>query len=83
MPSNGSEKHVISSRDGTSIAYWQSGEGPPLLLVHGATGGDLLGQRRAVADDEQPVPRLLQVPGHRPAHDPEPDECESLRHDAD
>jgi pimeloyl-ACP methyl ester carboxylesterase len=24
------------SRDGTEIAYWTSGEGPPLLLVHGA-----------------------------------------------
>lgn len=28
--------HVISS-DGTPIAVWQSGSGPPLLLVHGAT----------------------------------------------
>ena len=27
----------ITSRDGTPIAYWLSGEGPPLLLVHGAT----------------------------------------------
>lgn len=25
------------SRDGTEIAYWTSGDGPPLLLVHGAT----------------------------------------------
>ena len=24
------------SRDGTQIAYWTSGEGPPLVLVHGA-----------------------------------------------
>jgi pimeloyl-ACP methyl ester carboxylesterase len=26
------------SRDGTEIAYWTSGEGPPLLLVHGTAG---------------------------------------------
>jgi pimeloyl-ACP methyl ester carboxylesterase len=25
----------ITSKDGTLIAYWQSGEGPPLVLVHG------------------------------------------------
>jgi pimeloyl-ACP methyl ester carboxylesterase len=29
--------HTVTSADGTRIAYWQSGEGPPLLLVHGAT----------------------------------------------
>lgn len=29
--------HVISSSDGTRIAFWQSGAGPPLLLVHGTT----------------------------------------------
>jgi pimeloyl-ACP methyl ester carboxylesterase len=28
---------TVTSRDGTSIAYWRSGSGPPLLLVHGAT----------------------------------------------
>ena len=27
----------ITSWDGTAIAVWQSGSGPPLLLVHGAT----------------------------------------------
>ena len=27
---------TVHSRDGTSIAYWRSGAGPPLLLVHGA-----------------------------------------------
>ena len=26
----------VVSRDGTEIAYWTSGEGPPLVLVHGA-----------------------------------------------
>lgn len=25
----------VSSRDGTEIGYWSSGEGPPLVLVHG------------------------------------------------
>jgi len=28
----------IRSKDGTSIAYWHSGVGTPLLLVHGTTG---------------------------------------------
>lgn len=27
----------VVSRDGTGIAWWTSGEGPPLVLVHGAT----------------------------------------------
>jgi pimeloyl-ACP methyl ester carboxylesterase len=27
----------VTSRDGTEIAYWSSGEGPPLLMVHGVT----------------------------------------------
>jgi pimeloyl-ACP methyl ester carboxylesterase len=27
-----------TSRDGTEIAYWTSGDGPPLLLVHGTSG---------------------------------------------
>jgi pimeloyl-ACP methyl ester carboxylesterase len=26
----------VTSRDGTSIGYWTSGDGPPLVLVHGA-----------------------------------------------
>lgn len=28
---------TVRSRDGTSIAFWRSGSGPPLVLVHGAT----------------------------------------------
>ena len=28
----------VTSRDGTEIAYWTSGDGPPLVLVHGAAG---------------------------------------------
>jgi pimeloyl-ACP methyl ester carboxylesterase len=27
--------HTVTSRDGTPIALWRSGTGPPLLLVHG------------------------------------------------
>jgi predicted esterase len=27
----------VVSRDGTEIAYWTSGDGPPLVLVHGTT----------------------------------------------
>jgi pimeloyl-ACP methyl ester carboxylesterase len=28
---------TVTSRDTTRIAFWRSGEGPPLVLVHGAT----------------------------------------------
>lgn len=28
---------TVTSRDGTPIAFWRTGQGPPLLLVHGAT----------------------------------------------
>jgi pimeloyl-ACP methyl ester carboxylesterase len=33
---DGWETGSIESADGTRIAYWRSGSGPPLLLVHGA-----------------------------------------------
>lgn len=28
---------TVASKDGTRIAFWRSGEGPPLLLVHGGS----------------------------------------------
>lgn len=28
---------TVDSRDGTKIGYWTSGQGPPLVLVHGMT----------------------------------------------
>lgn len=34
---DGAPHHAVS-RDGTEIAYWTSGAGPPLLLVHGVLG---------------------------------------------
>jgi hypothetical protein len=36
MKHNDETRHTrVSSRDGTAIAFYTSGEGPPLLLVHG------------------------------------------------
>ena len=32
---------TVRSADGTAIAYWTSGDGPPLLLVHGTTADHL------------------------------------------
>lgn len=43
----------VTSRDGTEIACWTSGEGPPLVVVHGVAGcrsagrADSAGTRRA------------------------------------
>jgi len=37
---NGAGESIVKrvvSRDGTEIAYWTSGDGPPLVLVHGTT----------------------------------------------
>lgn len=36
MASNAPGERSVVSRDGTQIAYWTSGDGPPLVLVHGA-----------------------------------------------
>jgi pimeloyl-ACP methyl ester carboxylesterase len=33
---------IIRSKDGTPIAYWHSGRGDPLLLVHGTIGDHLI-----------------------------------------
>ena len=30
-------KQSVTSEDGTPISYWRSGQGPPLVLVHGTT----------------------------------------------
>jgi pimeloyl-ACP methyl ester carboxylesterase len=35
--SRNQEPELVASRDGTPIAVWRSGEGTPLVLVHGAT----------------------------------------------
>lgn len=36
MPTDTQIKTSVVSRDGTEIAYWTSGDGPPLVLVHGS-----------------------------------------------
>lgn len=36
MPIHEAVKTSVVSRDGTEIVYWTSGDGPPLVLVHGA-----------------------------------------------
>ncbi|MEF8812582.1 MAG: alpha/beta fold hydrolase [Halovenus sp.] len=35
---SGSTVQTVTSTDGTSIAYEQYGEGPPLILLHGSSG---------------------------------------------
>ena len=36
MPTHTKLKTSVVSRDGTEIAYWTSGDGPPIVLVHGS-----------------------------------------------
>ena len=45
------------SRDGTEIRYWKSGDGPPLVLVHGAP-----------ADHTRWRPLLPYLEGHVTVH---------------
>jgi pimeloyl-ACP methyl ester carboxylesterase len=47
----------VTSRDGTEIGYWTSGEGPPLVLVHGGT-----------ADHTRWRPLLPHLEPHATAH---------------
>ena len=45
--------HVVRSRDGTPIAFWQSGKGPALLLIHGATADHTTTWRRVTSAFER------------------------------
>ena len=47
----------VASRDGTEIGWWTSGEGPPLVLVHGA-----------VADHTRWRPLLPYLEAHATVH---------------
>lgn len=44
------ERHTVTSRDGTPIAFWRSGSGPALLVVHGATADHTTTWRFVLAD---------------------------------
>ena len=44
---------TVTSRDGTRIAYWCSGNGAPLLLVHGSTADHSTTWRRVLAGLER------------------------------
>lgn len=54
-PESGKEMETVMSADGTEIAYERTGDGPPLVLVHGATLDhrvwELSGVRAALAKD--------------------------------
>ena len=45
--------HSVRSRDGTPIAFWRSGEGPALLLIHGATADHTTTWRRVISAFER------------------------------
>jgi pimeloyl-ACP methyl ester carboxylesterase len=44
------ERHTVISRDGTPIAFWRSGSGSALLVVHGATADHTTTWRFVLAD---------------------------------
>ncbi|CAN5785140.1 alpha/beta hydrolase [soil metagenome] len=44
---------TVTSTDGTTIAFWRSGTGPPLLLVHGATADHTTTWHLVLPDLEQ------------------------------
>src|SRR5262245_47536702 len=44
---------TVISRDGTRIAFWRSGTGPPLVLVHGGTADHTTTWRYVREDLEQ------------------------------
>ena len=48
---------TVTSRDGTPIAWWSAGEGPPLVLVHGTT-----------ADHTRWAPLLPHLEPHHTVH---------------
>ena len=45
--------HTVTSSDGTPIAFWRTGAGPPLLLVHGATADHTTTWRFVLAELER------------------------------
>lgn len=57
MPTEGDSLARVVSRDGTEIAYYSSGAGPPLLLVHGV-----------LSDHNRWAPLLPYVEPHRTVH---------------
>ena len=50
---------TVTSKDGTTIGYDTVGEGPPLILVDGAT------QYRAIDQTTPELARLVAEGGHR------------------
>lgn len=43
----------VTSRDGTRIGFWKSGDGPPLLLIHGAVADHTTTWRSVLANLER------------------------------